>query len=461
MSDLFGLFALFFLVLLNGYFVAAEFALVSVRRTRIDQLTDEGNARARVTQRALKNLDLYIAATQLGITMASLGLGFIAKPAINNLIEGPLLNAGVDKATVPTVSFAIAFGLSTILHIVFGELAPKSIALQRSEQTALWVSAPLMLFTAVFKPAIFSLNALGNAVVRLFGLHPVSGHHTAHSEEEIRMIVSASSQEGVLEEQEKELLNNVFDLSDTPVRAIMTPRVDMVVIEESATLRRLIELNEEHGYSRVPVYRETNDNVVGIAHTADVLRHLSHLDEVRVADVLRPTYFAPEGMKVIDLFQVLQARKIHMAIVLDEFSGTAGVVTLEDVLEEVVGEIYDETDDEEEERVKHLGDGVYLLDAGLGVDQVEEVLGVSLDEKDDGEFDTLAGFIYHQFGYIPQRGEEFNFEGWTVRVEVADERRVFKVKVGRTSGPDLDYPIESVVARPPQEAASAPGAGRP
>jgi CBS domain containing-hemolysin-like protein len=435
MSDVLGLLALIFLVAMNGFFVAAEFALVSVRRTRIDQLAEEGNGAARITQRAVKNLDLYIAATQLGITMASLAIGFVAEPAIEHLLAPPLDSAGVEPGTVKTVSFIAAFAVSTALHIVFGELAPKSLALQRSEQTSLFIARPLMVFTAVFRPVIIVLNALGNAVVGLFGLKAAGGHHTAHSEEEIRMIVSASSQEGVLEEEEKELLYNVFDLSDTPVRSIMTPRVDMVAIDATETLAKLLRLNDEHGYSRVPVYRETTDNVVGIASMPDVLKHLENLNHVTVGEIARPTYFAPEGMKVIDLFRVLQQKKTHMAIVVDEFGGTAGVVTLEDVLEELVGEIYDETDEEEESRVQNLGEGVYVLDAGLHTDEVEEVLGVSLDEEDDGEFDTLSGFVYHQFGYIPQEGEEFEFAGWTFRVEAADERRVSLVRVSRRPDP--------------------------
>lgn len=433
MSDIFGIAALFFLVLLNGFFVAAEFALVSVRRTRIDQLAEEGNSTARITQKAVRNLDLYIAATQLGITMASLGIGFIAEPAIHHLIEGPLERAGVPAASVTTVSFGIAFTIATVLHIVFGELAPKSIALQRAEQTSMWVARPLMAFAFVFRPAIYLLNALGNGVVRLIGLRPVAGHHTAHSEEEIRMIVSASSQEGVLEDDEKELVYNVFDLSDTMVRSIMTPRVDMVLADADASLRRVLELNEEHGYSRVPAYRETPDNVIGIVHTADVLGHLHELDHVTIGDIVRPTYYAPESMRVSELLKTMRERKTHMAIVVDEFGGTAGVVTLEDVLEEIVGEIYDETDDEEEVRVEVLGEGVYRLDASLGIDEVEETLGVELDGAEEGgEFDTLAGFVTGHFGYIPEVGEKFDFEGWEFTVDAADQRRVTRVVAAKT-----------------------------
>jgi CBS domain containing-hemolysin-like protein len=432
MSDLLGIVSLVLLVLGNGFFVAAEFALVSVRRTRIEQLANEGNYLARQTNKLIKDLDLYIAATQLGITMASLGIGFIAEPAIEHLAGPTLLAWGIAEGTVTTISFALAFGLSTALHIVFGELAPKSLALQRSEQVSMAIALPMIAFTTLFRPVIWLLNATGNGVVRLFGLRPVPGHHSVHSEEEIRMIVSASRQEGVLEEQEKELLNNVFDLSDTPVRGIMTPRVDMIALDEHAPLRKLLELIEQHGYSRVPVYRDTIDKIIGIVYIGDVLKHLSQLDKVTVGKVARPAVFAPENMKVIDLFTLFQSKKTHMAIVVDEFGGTAGVVTLEDALEEVVGEIYDEGDDAEEERqVKQVGDGTYFFDAMINVSEVEKTLGVDLDDEIQGNYETLSGFLFHKFEYIPQVGEEVEAEGWTFHVAEADERRVIKIRAYR------------------------------
>jgi putative hemolysin len=434
MNDLLGIVALFFLVLMNGFFVAAEFALVSVRRTRIEQLANEGNYFAKKTQNAVKNLDLYIAATQLGITMASLGIGFLAEPAIEHLVAPTLLSWELAASQVKTISFVIAFSVSTALHIVFGELAPKSLALQRAEQVSLAIAVPLAVFATVFRPVIYVLNATGNAVVRLFGLKPVTGHHTAHSEEEIRMIVSASRQEGVLEEQEKELLNNVFDLSDTPVRAIMTPRVEMIAIEENASLRRLMALHEEHGYSRVPIYHETTDNIVGIAVVGDILRHLDKLDIVTVGMIARDKVYVPENMKVLDLFQLLQSKKTHMAIVADEFGGTAGLVTLEDAVEEVIGEIYDETD-EDNKQVTHLGEGAYMFDAMINISEAEKILGVDLGDEDEGNYETLAGFLFHKLEYIPRVGEEVLHAGWSLHVAEADERRVLKVRADRQATP--------------------------
>ena len=432
MNDILGLVALFFLVLINGFFVAAEFALVSVRRTRIEQLANEGNFFAKKTHSALKDLDLYIAATQLGITMASLGIGFLAEPAIEHLVAPTLLGWDLAASQVKTISFIIAFTASTALHIVFGELAPKSLALQRAEQVAMAVSIPMAVFTTVFRPVIYVLNATGNGVVRLFGLKPVAGHHSAHSEEEIRMIVSASRQEGVLEEQEKELLNNVFDLSDTPVRAIMTPRVEMVAIEETASLRRLMALHEEHGYSRVPIYREAIDKITGIAVVNDILRYLDRLDTVTVGTIGRDRVFVPENMKVIDLFQLLQTKKTHMAIVADEFGGTAGLVTFEDAIEEVFGEIYDEND-EDTKQVTHLGENAFMFDATINISEAEKILGVELGDEEAGNYETLAGFLFHMFEYIPRVGEETVHAGWVFHVAEADDQRVIKVRTQRQS----------------------------
>lgn len=445
MNDVLGLVALFFLVLINGFFVAAEFALVSVRRTRVEQLANEGNYFAKKTHSALKNLDLYIAATQLGITMASLGIGFLAEPAIEHLVSPTLKSWELADSQVTTISFVIAFTVSTALHIVFGELAPKSLALQRAEQVSLAISIPLAVFTTLFRPVIYVLNATGNGVVRLFGLKPVTGHHTAHSEEEIRMIVSASRQEGVLEEQEKELLNNVFDLSDTPVRAIMTPRVEMIAIEETASLRRLMEIHDEHGYSRVPIYRETIDKIDGIAYVGDILRHLDKLDIVTVGMIARGTVYAPENMKVLDLFQLLQSKKTHMAIVMDEFGGTAGLVTLEDAVEEVVGEIYDETDEREAPEIEQLGDGELRMAGTLLLERAAETLGIpEIAEHDD--VDTIGGLVIKKLSRMPKVGDEVRIGAYLAKVESAKGFRIAKLRfrpVTATIPPTEELAVEA------------------
>ncbi|WP_309572133.1 hemolysin family protein [Deinococcus sp.] len=438
MNDYLGILALLVLVLFNGYFVAVEYALVSVRRTRIDQLVEEGSATAKAVQKVLARLDLYIAAVQLGVSMMSLLIGFVSEPAIEHLAE-PLLR-GLPEVYQRPIAFTIAFVLATTFHIVLGELVPKSAALQRSEQLSISLVRPLIAFTAIFRPVIMGLNALGGVVLRLFGLKAVAGHHTAYSEEEIRMIVSASSQEGVLEDSEKELVYNVFDLSDTTVREIMTPRVDMIVVDGAAPLRRLLELNTEHSYSRVPVYQDTADNIVGIAHTSDMLAHLDQLDHMTISEIMRPVFFVPEGMKIKDLLAKMREKKSHLSIVVDEFGGTTGLVTLEDALEEIVGEIYDETDEEELPQVEVLGEGRYLMDASLTVHDVEERLNTDIEDG-DAEYDTLAGFMTNHFGDIPEIGQTFIQSGWAFTVEEADQRRVTRVLVERHSA-HTEEPME-------------------
>ncbi len=430
MNDWIGVGGLFVLVLLNGFFVAVEYALVSVRRTRIDQLAEEGSAAARSVQRVLTHLDQYIAAVQLGVSMMSLLIGFIAEPAIEHLSHPLFTWLGVPPAWLTPFSFGLAFVLSTTLHIVFGELVPKSAALQRSERVAMLFTPPLVLFTVIFRPVIFVLNAFGRVVLRTFGFQPVAGHHTSYSEEEIRMIVSASSQEGVLEDDERELVYNVFDLSDTAVRSVLTPRGDMIVADGAAPIRRLLELNTEHGYSRVPVYQDNPDNIVGVAHTNDVLQHLEDLDQMTVSELMRPTFYVPESMSIKDLLTKMRQKKSHLAIVVDEFGGTSGLVTLEDALEEIVGEIYDETDEEEEPLVQQLSENVYLMDASLTIGEAELYIASNLEDE-EGEFETLAGFVTNHFGDIPEVGAEFLHQGWVFSVEEADERRVSKVRVSR------------------------------
>jgi len=427
-NDLLGILALVVLVLLNGYFVASEFALVSVRRTKIDQLVNENVSSARSVQAILKKLDLYIASTQLGITMASLSIGFVAEPAIEHLIAPALKNAGLEESTVKTISFATAFIISTILHIVFGELAPKTLALQRSEQTSLAVAVPLLIFTTIFRPVIISLNWLGNAVVKLFGLEPDTGHRAAYSSEEIRMIVDSSGQAGVFEQQAQEMLENVFEFQDTPVKAIMVHRTEVEAMEKGSSLREMVALRKKFSYSRLPVFDETVDNIIGIVHTQDALLHVDELDSTTVDDLMRPAFFVPENMKVRDLFSSLKKQKSHMAIVVDEFGGMSGLVTLENVLEELVGDIYDETDEEEED-VERLSENEYLVEADLHIDDVETLLDIELDGRDSGEFETIAGYIFSKLGYIPQIGETVRASGWDFEIVDASERQIKKVRI--------------------------------
>ncbi|WP_022798010.1 hemolysin family protein [Thermus islandicus] len=420
------------LILANAFFVAAEFALVAVRRTRVEHLAQEGVWLAGLLRRALDQLDLYIAACQLGITMASLGLGWAGEPFLARLLDPlflALLGHRLDGAALHALSFTLAFAFITLLHVILGELAPKGLALQMAERVAFWVILPLHAFLLLFRPLIAVMNGLGNLVLRFFRLESASTHTLVGSPEELKLLVEASSRQGVLDREEGELIQHILELEETPVREIMTPRVDMVAIEAEATLEDFLHLFREHRYSRVPVYRESVDHIVGVAYAQDLLDYACDgLVARTVASIAHPAYFVPENMDAWTLLKELRRRKVHMAIVVDEFGGTAGLVTLEDVMEEIVGEIYDETDEPEDQPIKRLPDGSFSIQAQTPVDEVSEALGVELPE---GEYDTLSGFLYELFGRIPGVGESVEWQGFRFLVESADQRRIERVRVER------------------------------
>lgn len=431
--ELTGLFILIVLILVNAFFVAAEYSLVSARHTRIQELVERGSRQALRVQRAQANIGFYIAANQLGITVVSLLTGVVAEPAIGSLVH-PFLEPSLGERVANGVSLAFAIGVSAILSVIFAELVPKSIAIAKAETLAMALIQPLELFAFVFGPISRALQWAGAGITRLFGIKPAEGgKYAAHSEDEIRMIVNASSQQGVLDEGEKELVYNVFDFGDKTVRNIMTPRTKMNAIEADVPLRELLDEYNNHGYSRIPVYDDDKDNIVGVAYTRDVLGQLEDLDHVTVRSIMRPAIFVPESMGLRDFVNRLREKKTHLAIVVDEHEGTSGLATLEDVLEELVGEIYDETDEPEVMSYQAVSDGVYLLQADMPFEDVEELLGITINEEDEGEFETVSGFIMHQFGDIPKTGESTTYDGWEFIVDAADDRRVLKVRVRKVS----------------------------
>ena len=427
MFTVIGIIALFVLVAGNAFFVAAEFALVSVRRTRMEALSAEQNSPP--AQRVLKikeHLDFYIAATQLGITMASLGLGFVAEPAVAALISPPLLSLGVSVTILKTLSFAIAFSFSTCIHIVLGELAPKTIALQRTESTALAVSLPLMIFATIFKPVIFFMNWLGNHSARLFSKGEAQNAHS-YSPQEIMLIVSASSQAGELRQEERVLLENVLEFRGINVKNIMVSRTSMEAVPQGTPLRGVIEMRRKAGHSRYPVYVDSLDEIIGFVHVGDVLYMVDKLDNALVEDIMQPVHFVPESMPIASLFTLLKSEKVHQAIVVDEYGGTSGLVTLEDVLEEIVGDIYDESDTVDN-TISQINPGVYLIKGSAHLDDVGEKLGIEIEHD---EVETIGGLISARVGHIPLAGERINLEDWTLEVVKADARAVRQVRASR------------------------------
>lgn len=430
--DLLGLVAVVVLVLLNGFFVAAEFSLVSVRQTRITELVESGNARAETVQKALKNPDRVIAATQLGITLASLGLGWIGEPALSHLIE-PILElfpVELRPGLSHSISAGLAFVIITFLHVVVGELAPKSIALQDPESTSLVVAGPTLWSENLFKPFIWALNGTGNALLRLFGVEPASGHELVHSVEELKMLVTASTREGVVAEQESELLHAIFGFGNLLVRQVMIPRTEIIAVEADLPLNEVLPLVTDSTYTKIPVYDDDLDNLLGIMHVKDLLRTMqeSGWHNTTVRSLVREPLYVPETLLVSELLRKLRDNRQHIAIVLDEFGGTAGLVTLEDILEEIVGEVSDPFDKFTPE-IEALEDGSFLVDGLCLMEDVNEALGLDLR---DPAYDTIAGYTLGKMGRIPKVKEKVECDQVTIQIEAMDGMRIDRLKLTPT-----------------------------
>jgi CBS domain containing-hemolysin-like protein len=426
--DLLKLIGVAFLVLANAFFVAAEFSLVSVRRTRINELLEQGNAAARWVSHAIEDPDKVIAATQLGITLSSLGLGWIGEPALAHLLE-PIVNLvppGLRSGLSHTLSAGIAFAAITCLHVVVGELAPKSIALQNPERTSLIVARPTLWTERLFKPFIWALNGAGNALLRMLGVSPASGHELVHSVEELKMLVTASAVEGVVEGEEEEILHAVFDFGDTLVRQVMIPRTEMIAVPVESALDDLIQVAVDHPFTKLPVFEGSQDHVVGVVHLKDILTCLGadNRGSITARDLMREALFVPETARIISLLERFRLRHQHIAIVLDEYGGTAGVVTLEDLIEEIVGEVSDPFDAEPD--IQLLDDGTTLVDGLTLIEEINERLNLKLSDPD---YDTIAGFVLGRLGRMAAEGDTVIADGVQLRVEAMDGRRIDRISI--------------------------------
>jgi len=415
-----------FLVLLNGFFVAAEFAIVKVRLSQIEMLARSGNTLAVTARHIIEHLDSYLSATQLGITLASLGLGWVGEPFIADLIAGGLSNVGIHFSEVLThqISFVIAFLLISTFHIILGELAPKSIAIQYSESVALAVALPLRGFYILFKPFIWGLNNLASYLLRLVGLK-IAREEELHSAAELRYLLEEGSKTGVLETSEHEIIENVFEFRETTANQIMVPRRKIIGLEISMRGNAIIEKVMEEGYSRMPVYRQTIDHIVGVVYAKDLLTMMNHPDLIILQDVLRPAFFVQETDKISHLLREMQKRRAHLAVALDEFGGTAGIVSLEDIMEELVGEIQDEYDDEVS-IVEQRGDEWYIRSSAPIAD-VNEHLPLPLPEAE--EYETIGGWINHAAGRIPELNEVIRADGYDCTITQRSKRSVESVKL--------------------------------
>lgn len=424
-SAVWNIFLVLFLVLLNGFFVAAEFAMVKVRSTRIDTLLQEGNLRAKYAKRLVDHLDAYLSACQLGITLASLGLGWIGEPAIAHLIEPVLAYFGLSEAMIKTVSFAIAFSIITALHIILGELAPKSLAIQKADSVTIWTSVPLIAFYKVMFPVIWVLNSLANRILQMVGIEVASEHEAAHTEEEIRILMEESHQQGYINQTELTYVDNIFDFAERHVNEVMIPRTDMVCLYDEDSFSTNLDKALSEQLTRYPVCHPDKDNIIGFVHIKDLLAALAKGEAPELQALVREIMAVPETMPISTLLKLMQKNRAQIALVIDEYGGTAGLVTVEDILEEIVGEIQDEFD-EERPTVEMREANVHSVDGRLLIEEVNEVFMLRLDAEN---VDTLGGWMSARVEMPPQVGRQAEFDNYIFVVEEVDNMRITRVLV--------------------------------
>lgn len=417
-----------FFVLLNGFFVAAEFAIVKVRISQLELRIREGSTLARIAKHLVKHLDEYLSATQLGITLASLGLGWIGESVVSEIILDIMVFLGISISPdlAHSIALPVAFATITFLHIIFGELAPKSMAIQRSEQVSLAISLPLRIFYFIFRPFIWTLNTLANRIIKLIGFDPVYQEQELHSPDELRYLLEESTRSGLIDTSEHQLLENVFEFAETPVKQIMVPHNKIIAVDITMDVVSIMDMFIEEGVSRMPVYNDNIDNISGVIYAKDLISMMIHKDLIILKDIIRPPYFVQENEKIDVLLRRLQREKIHLAVVLDEFGGTAGLVTLEDILEEIVGEIQDEYD-EEQPFVVSLSENEFSVDAAAAIDDANDYLPVPLPESED--YETVGGLIMHEVGRIPEAHEIIQLDNYECKIMERAQRNIELVKL--------------------------------
>jgi len=419
------------LVVANGFFVAAEYAFVRVRKTQLDEIAQQGSARARLASRVLDRLDQYISASQLGVTLCSLAIGWLGEPAVAALLEpifdwlpDPLLNV---------ISFALAFGVITYLHIVVGELAPKYLSIQRALPLALWCAYPLHLFYRLMYPFIALVNGSANAILRWVGIR-ATDELDVHSEEELKMLVAVSTKKGVLQESERLIVGRAMEFADRMVRQVMVPRTEMIAVPDDMGVKELLAMARQHRFSRFPVFQEDLDHIIGIVHVKDLVG-IDRDSRATAREVMRKVPVIPETMRLDQALAEFRRQRVQLAVVLDEFGGTAGLVTLEDVIEQLVGEVQDEFD-REAPAFREEAPGTYVVDGLTALDALRERLQLQLADE---PYDTVGGLVFGRLGRLAAVGDTVEVEGYRFQVTGVDGRRVAQVRVMR--------------ARPPRKAA--------
>ena len=422
---LFQLLLVFFLIAMNGFFVAAEFACVKIRPSRLETLIQEGSRQAKYAKKLTAHLDASLSVTQLGITLASLGLGWVGEPAVATLIL-PITHAiGLDDVIGHTIALALAFSIITGLHIVLGELTPKTMAIQNVEKIMLSVALPMLVFHRVMYPFVWLLNHVANWVAHRMGFHTASEGDDAHTEEEIRLLMEESHRQGLIDDTEVDFVDNVFDFTDLNVREIMTPRTDMVCLYLEDTMDENLHIILEEQLTRYPICHEDKDHIVGFLHVKDLMRVMAEGRKPNLRRLARKALIVPESMDVSVLLKTMQKQRSQMAIVVDEYGGTAGMVTIEDIVEEIVGDIQDEFD-EERPTAERRGKRIFSVDAKMLLEELEDILEIDIEDED---VDTVGGWLYDQIGQAPRVGQMAASGGNLFYVEEVDGVRITRVLI--------------------------------
>jgi CBS domain containing-hemolysin-like protein len=428
MTGLTELLVIALLILLNGLFAAAEISLVTIRRSRVQQLIEEGNRGARRVSRVLSKPGRMLAVIQLGITFVGFLAAAFAGASVVDGLEVALAGVPVVGPQAALVALLIVTFLITLVTIIFGELVPKSLGLAHAERFALFFAGPIDFMARLLRPFVWFLEAVTAAITRLLGVREV--HQERITAEELMILVERGGQEGGIEAEEQQMIGAVLELGEQRVHEVMVPRIDIVAAPATTALDALVELIVREGHSRIPIYDATVDNVIGILYAKDLLPYLAQGKTPKVTSILRTPLFVPESISVDDLLHSFQRRKVHLAIVLDEYGGTAGLVTIEDLIEEIVGEIQDEYD-VEEPMIVTLSENEARVDGRASVDDLAEHFGVELDGLESEHYDTVGGLVYHEMAGVPTVGDEIEVDGLTLTVESTDGRRVGKVRVVR------------------------------
>ena len=439
---LFQLLLVFFLIAMNGFFVAAEFACVKIRPSRLETLIQEGSRQAKYAKKLTDHLDASLSVTQLGITLASLGLGWVGEPAVATLIL-PITHAvGLDDVVGHTISLALAFSIITGLHIVLGELTPKTMAIQNVEKIMLSVALPMLVFHRVMYPFVWLLNHVANWVAHRMGFHTASEGDDAHTEEEIRLLMEESHRQGLIDDTEVDFVDNVFDFTDLNVREIMTPRTDMVCLYLEDTMDENLHTILEEQLTRYPICHEDKDHIVGFLHVKDLMRVMAEGRKPNLRRLARKALIVPESMDVSVLLKTMQKQRSQMAIVVDEYGGTAGMVTIEDIVEEIVGDIQDEFD-EERPTAERRGKRIFSVDAKMLLEELEDILEIDIEDED---VDTVGGWLYDQIGQTPRVGQMAAAGGNLFYVEEVDGVRITRVLIHCAE--DLEKEHDEIVDMP-------------